>query len=169
MKKLPFTEEEARQSLQNYHDFKDDRTWCKEEDDFHRMMDSKGYETCFDWPREDWRKFRQIEERRDQRLKELYLSILPFVGQVCTIIYYSDKRAATVSRIISPSRIAVRHNKTRCIDYYGADYEILQELDDDEDIFTKRKNGAWVMEGHSYKDGVRLNLAYQHHYIDPSF
>ena len=105
---------------------------------------------------------------RGENSQSIY-AIVPKVGLPCTICYWSDMRAATVSRIISDRKIAVRHNKTNCLDWYGGRYEILPELEEGEDIFTKRKNGAWCMEGQALKDGVRLMLHYQNHYIDPSF
>jgi hypothetical protein len=111
------------------------------------------------------------DKEHDEKLKKAYKNIVPEVGVGCTIIYWSDKRAATVTEIISPCKIKVRHNKVKCIDYYAGDYEILSELceDKDEEIFTKRSNGMWVEEGQSCKDGVRLSLLWQTHYIDPCF
>lgn len=97
--------------------------------------------------------------------------IVPCVGLPCTICYYSDRRAATVTKVFNERRIAVRHNKTRCIDYYAGDYEVLPDLVGwhEEEIFTKRRNGMWVQEGQLVKDGVCLMLHYQSHYIDPHF
>lgn len=135
----------------------------------------------YDMTREEWLSFTQEqknaryklqskwkEEQEAKILKAIY-AIVPKVGLPCTICYWSDMRAATVSRIISDRKIAVRHNKTNCLDWYGGRYEILPELEEGEDIFTKRKNGAWCMEGQALKDGVRLMLHYQNHCIDPSF
>lgn len=107
----------------------------------------------------------QIEKERTHAIKNL----VPYVGLGCTICYYSDKRAATVTKIISPCKIEVRFNRTKCIDYYAGEYEILPELEGDSRVFTKRRNGYWVAEGQPYKDGVLLMLHYQNHYIDPTF
>lgn len=96
-------------------------------------------------------------------------AIVPCVGLPCTICYYSDKRAATVTRIISEKKIEVTHNVVKTIDYYAGDYEVLPDLMPRTGIFTKRRNGQWVMEGQAAKDGVVLMLHYQRHYIDPSF
>lgn len=109
------------------------------------------------------------KEKQEVKILQASYNIVPKVGLPCTICYWSDKRAATVSRIISDRKIAVRHNKTNCLDWYGSRYEILPELEEGEDIFTKRKNGAWCMEGQALRDGVILMLHYQRHYIDPSF
>lgn len=107
----------------------------------------------------------QIEKERTHAIKNL----VPYVGLGCTICYYSDRRAATVTKIISPCKIEVRFNRTKCIDYYAGEYEILPELEGDSRVFTKRRNGYWVAEGQQYKDGVLLMLHYQNHYIDPTF
>jgi hypothetical protein len=96
-------------------------------------------------------------------------AIVPCVGLPCTICYYSDKRAATVTRIISEKKIEVTHNVVKTIDYYAGDYEVLPDLIPRTDIFTKRRNGQWVMEGQPVRDGVVLMLHYQRHYIDPHF
>ena len=111
----------------------------------------------------DW--WEQKKKARLQAIKNL----VPEVGLGCTICYYSDKRAATVTKIISPCKIEVTFNKTKCIDYYSGDYEILPELEGAPKVFTKRGNGYWVSEGQSFKGGVLLMLHYQNHYIDPSF
>lgn len=107
----------------------------------------------------------QIEKERTHAIKNL----VPYVGLGCTICYYSDRRAATVTKIISPCKIEVRFNRTKCIDYYAGEYEILPELEGGSKVFTKRRNGYWVAEGQPYKDGVLLMLHYQNHYIDPTF
>lgn len=111
----------------------------------------------------DWR-----EQREKERLDDIK-SLVPEVGLGCTICYYSDKRAATVTKVISPSRIEVTLNRVKCIDYFAGNYEILPELEGAPKVFTKRRNGYWVSEGQSFKDGVLLMLHYQNHFIDPSF
>lgn len=135
----------------------------------------------YEFTRDEWRTFtpEQKEERyklqhkwkdeHDARWMQAVHNIVPEVGLGCTIIYWSDKRAATVTRIVSPTKIEVTHNQVKCIDYYAGEYKVLPELEERTAMFTKRKNGKWVMEGQKSKDGVRLMLHYQHHYIDPSF
>lgn len=114
-------------------------------------------------------KYSEWREERDRLQTEAIRNLVPEVGLGCTVCYYSDRRAATVTKIISPCKIEVTCNQTRCIDYYDGKYEILPELEGKEKVFTKRRNGYWVMEGQPYKDGVLLMLHYQSHYIDPSF
>ena len=111
----------------------------------------------------DWTK--QIQEEKVKAIK----SLVPEVGLGCTICYYSDRRAATITKVITPCKIEVRFNHTKCIDYYNGKYEILPELEGEAKVFTKRRNGYWVAEGQPFKDGVLLMLHYQDHYIDPTF
>lgn len=111
----------------------------------------------------DWKELK--EKKRDEAIKNL----IPCVGLGCTICYYSDKRAATVTKIISPCKIEVMFNQTKCLDYFASEYEILSNLKGEPMVFTKRRNGYWAAEGQSYKDGVLLMLHYQNHYIDPTF
>lgn len=111
----------------------------------------------------DW--CEQMQKAKLEAIKNL----VPEVGLGCTICYYSDKRAATVTKIVTPCKIEVTFNQTKCIDYYAGEYEILPELEGEAKVFTKRRNGYWVAEGQPYKDGVLLMLHYQNHYIDPSF
>lgn len=110
------------------------------------------------------------KEQHDKKLAEAFHNLVPAVGLKGTVIYWSDSRAVTISRIISPKKVAVRFHKVRCIDYLSSEYEILPEFDEnEEEIFTKRKNGRWIYEDHPTKDGVRLVFHYQRHYIDPNF
>lgn len=136
----------------------------------------------YDMTREEWLSFTEEqknarykqqakwkEEQYRRELKAIY-AIVPEVGLPCTVCYWSDYRAATVTRIISPTKIEVTHNKVECLDYYGGRYNILPELEDGHvDVFTKRRNGRWCMEGQATKDSVKLVLHYQRHYIDPSY
>lgn len=106
---------------------------------------------------------------RDNELRQAIRNLIPEIGMQCTICYYSDYRASTVTQVITDHKVAVRFNETKCLDYYGGEYEILPELEGGERIFTKRRNGLWIAEKHGSKDGVRLALHYQRHYIDPEF
>lgn len=107
----------------------------------------------------------EMEKEREQAIKDL----VPEVGLKCTICYYSDYRAATVTEVITARKVAVRFNATKCLDYYAGRYNILPELEGGTKIFTKRSNGKWIQEGQYSRDGVRLALHYQRHYIDPHF
>lgn len=135
----------------------------------------------YEFTREEWRSFTEeqknaryelIHQWRDEheaRWLKAVRAIVPEVGIPCTICYWSDKRAATVARIISPTKIEIDHNEVKCLDFYAGEYEILPKLQERTEVFTKRRNGLWVMEGQKSKDGVKLMLHYQDHYIDPSY
>lgn len=155
----------SQKSFENYHSLVDEK--CPFEDEIHKA-----------WPNasEEEKKAlvqRQVQwkETQKKKINEARKNLIPEVGTPGTAIYYSDYRAVTVVRIVSPCKVVVKHNKVVCKDYFASDYEILSELNDNlgEDVFTKRRNGIWCMEGQSTKDGVLLALHYQRHHIDPSY
>ncbi len=135
----------------------------------------------FSFTKEEWRTFsaeqkearyrkqREWEKERDAREIQAIKDIVPEVGMKCTVAFWSDRHAATITRILSPTRVVVSDNKTECLDYFGGRYEILPELEEGKRIFTKRKSGNWCQEGQRERGSVRLILHYQHHYIDPHF
>lgn len=108
------------------------------------------------------------------------------VGMPCTIYYFTDHRAATVTMVEYykdgrkdaagnriPRRIGTNLNETKCNNYYTGDYDVFPMTGDDlhviHDIFTIRKHGRWIMEGQQLHDGCSLAIGYWSHYIDPSF
>lgn len=93
-------------------------------------------------------------------------------GMGATMNLWSDRRAMTITKVITPKKIEVMENETKCIDYYAGSYEVLDTIAEHmgRHIFTLRKNGTWVEEGQPKKYGsVTLTVGYQRHYIDPSF
>lgn len=92
-------------------------------------------------------------------------------GMGATMNLWSDRRAMTVTKVISPKKIEVVENETKCVDYYAGNYEVLDTLTNKHShIFTLRRNGTWVEEGQPKKFGsVTLTLGFRRHYIDPSF
>jgi hypothetical protein len=121
----------------------------------------------------DQKEWKTIAERdeMERHLKDLYKRLMPEVGMPATEILFSDRRAKTVVKVLTPNRVVVRENCTECIDYYKGEYKILDELSDmPEYIFTRRKSGRWVEFGQPDRRGsVYLVLGYRAHYIDPSF
>jgi len=115
------------------------------------------------------RRYSEWRDNKERRETEAIKALIPRVGLPCTVYFYTDRHAATVTKVISPTKVAVQDNLVECIDYYAGTYKILPELESGERIFTKRKNGKWILEGYPTKDGVRLLLHYQSHYIDPHF
>lgn len=120
--------------------------------------------------KQEWKTIAERDEMR-KKLHEMYKRLMPEVGMPATAIYFSDRRAKTVSEVITPNKIVVRENCTECIDYFKGSYKILDELSDMPEItFTRRKSGNWVEIGQPDKNGsVYLVLGYRTHYIDPSF
>ena len=124
--------------------------------------------------REKMRATYDLEEERllEKQWIEAIHNIVPEVGMKCTIVYFSDYRAATVVEVNDKlNKVGVKFNKVECKDWYAGVYEIYDELDDFDNVqyFTKRRNGQWVLVGHQVRDGVKLALHYQRHYIDPEF
>lgn len=116
----------------------------------------------------------EYDYKEQEKLEAKWLSvvrgIIPEVGIPCTIVYFSDYRAATVVEVSEDKKkVGVRFNENVCKDWYAGYYEVKQELYGEVQYFTHRKNGQWVMVGHPVMDGVVLALHYQRHYIDPHF
>lgn len=114
--------------------------------------------------REDWADVaKSIFEESNPELK---------VGLGATMNLWSDRRAMTIVEVVTPRKIIVQENKTRCIDYYAGDYEVLDELEKgmSKHVFTLRRGGTWVEQGQPKKYGsVTLSVGFRVHYIDPSF
>lgn len=109
------------------------------------------------------------------------------VGMPCTVYYYSDHRAATVTKVEYykdgrkdaagnriPKLIGTNLNEVKCLDYYAGNYEVIPMTDPEQlklvhDEFTIRKRGCWISKGNETGDGLSLGIGYWDHYIDPSF
>ncbi len=94
------------------------------------------------------------------------------VGMGATMNLYSDYRAMTIIKVISPKKIVVAENNTECIDYYAGEYKVLYTIAEymRQHIFTLRRNGTWVEEGQKKESGsVTLTVGFRRHFIDPSF
>lgn len=114
-----------------------------------------------------------LEDVEIQAAKEIF----PIVGKGATILYFSDRRAVTITGVEltkkgQPKAVEVTFNKVVCKDYFADEYEILPELDTRMGTrrFTLRRNGRWYEEGQETDYySVRLMLNYQDHSIDPHF
>ena len=117
-----------------------------------------------------WKTIAERDEMK-KKLHEMYKRLMPEVGMGATAFYFSDRRAKTVTQVLTPNRITVRENCTECIDYYSGSYKILDELSNMPEItFSRRKSGNWVEIGQPDRNGsVYLVLGYRAHFIDPSF
>lgn len=109
------------------------------------------------------------------------------VGMPCTVYYWSDHRAATITKVEYykdgrkdaagnriPKLLGTNLNEVKCIDYYAGNYEVFPMTDPEQlklvhDEFTIRKHGRWISKGNETGDGLSLGIGYWNHYIDPSF
>ena len=99
-------------------------------------------------------------------------TIVPTIGMGASMILFSDTYAMTIVEVINKRTIKVAYNKTKCLDYLGDEYEILDELDTrmGTEIFSHRKSGRWVEKGQPDKwTSVHLAVGVRHHSIDPNF
>jgi hypothetical protein len=97
--------------------------------------------------------------------------LLPEVGQGATVLYWTDRRAATVIEV-SPNgkTITVQFDRATSDGPFGSqDWEYEADPNGATRVFTKRKNGQWVLKGDPLKGGQRLGLGYRNHYYDYSF
>lgn len=118
-----------------------------------------------------WRTYKE-REAMEAELKEMYKRLMPVEGMGATEILFSDRRAKTIVKVLTPNKIVVMENETKCTDYYGDKYEILDTLADymPAEVYTRRRSGRWVAEGQPDKMGsVFLRIGERHHSIDPSF
>lgn len=108
----------------------------------------------------------ELRKEKEMAIRE----IIPEVGRRCTEVLYSDRKVCTITRVISPRKIAVRQNQYRVTDWENGKCEIFPDLQGVELIFTKRKNGWWVEECQPTSiHSVLLMLHYAEAYIDPHF
>ena len=99
-----------------------------------------------------WDERHTLEEKRDA----MYKFVIPEVGMPCTVIYFSDRSAATVIEV----RGAVKKEVVvqQCGVYSGRK------------VFTYRRNGRWVEKGTTVRDwGTLLGLGFQENYYDREF
>lgn len=109
------------------------------------------------------------------------------IGMPCTVYYYSDRRAATITKIEYykdgrkdaagnriPRLLGTNLNEVKCIDHFKGEYEVIPMTDPGKlklvhDEFTLRKHGRWISKGNQTGDGLVLGIGFWRHYIDPSF
>lgn len=95
----------------------------------------------------------------------------PEVGVGATLLLWTDRHAYTITKIYSERKIGVKRDKAISIGpsrYSSESQKYYYEYDNTspEEIFTKRKNGAWkkMNTNHSV-----LIIGYRDEYYDPSF
>jgi hypothetical protein len=97
----------------------------------------------------------------------------PEVGMAATVIYWTDRAAATIVEVSPNGRtVKVTHDKATRTDTNGMSES--QEYDYETDwlgprtAYTLRKNGRWVRRGDSM-NGQGLAIGYRRTYHDYSF
>jgi len=95
--------------------------------------------------------------------------VTPEVGMGVTFLYYTDRSAGTIVRVISDRKIvvkadrAIRTDKNGMSDCQNYIFEVAEDAN--EIVVTKRKNGKWQVS----KGGPVVSLGHRSHYHDYSF
>lgn len=101
-----------------------------------------------------------------------YVDPEPKVGMGVTFLYWTDRGAGTIMEVKSPRRIVVTEDISTRTDSNGMSESQNYKYDVNpkapRQIFTKRKNGAWVKLGDEM-NGQRIKLGYRDAYHDYSF
>lgn len=98
----------------------------------------------------------------------------PEVGMGATVLMWTDRHAATITEVSKSGKaITIQRDVAKRTDNLGMSdaqsYEYTPNPDADKQVFTLRKNGAWVRKGQSMKNGERLGIGYRNEYYDFSF
>lgn len=93
----------------------------------------------------------------------------PFVGMGCTVLYATDRAAATVIEVVSPTRVRVQLDRSERTDENGMSecQNYAYERDPAGEVFTfvRKRSGAWVSAGRS----KTLTLGVRRSYHDYSY
>lgn len=97
------------------------------------------------------------------RLQENSTADVPEVGQGCTLYYYSDRDAATVIEVKSPSRVVVQEDD---VIYNENGYAESISRNSEGKVFEviRTKKGWKVL-----NLNVRVRFGFRKPYLDPSF
>lgn len=98
----------------------------------------------------------------------------PEVGMGATVLMWTDRHAATIVEVVSPTKIRVREDKAIRTDSNGMSESQSYRYEPGPETcvprtFTLRKNGAWVRLGEPMKGGLRLAVGHRSTYHDYSF
>lgn len=107
------------------------------------------------------------------RMEETVGSPTPEVGMGATILMFSDTYACTVIKIHSPKRVTVQEDTAIRTDKNGMsesqDYTFTPNPEGPTYVVTLRKNGQWIIEGQSMKQGTVVRLGGRRRYFDFGF
>jgi hypothetical protein len=97
----------------------------------------------------------------------------PKVGDGATILMFSDRHAATVISVITPSIVVIQEDSVKRIDKNGMSesqtYEYSPNLNGIQHTVTKRKSGRWVFMGELDRNGTAVSFGKRDHYYDFGF
>ena len=103
------------------------------------------------------------------RMMENVKSPVPIVGMGVTILMYSDRHAATIVEICSPSTIIVQRDIATRIDKNGMsenqEYNYTPDTNAPKEVVTLRKDGRWKLT----KEKTVVRLGERDAYYDFSF
>lgn len=96
------------------------------------------------------------------------------VGDGATLLFYTDRQAATVVEVRDGGKtVVVQADKATRADTNGMSdaqsYTFERDLNGTKRTFTLRKNGRYVAKGQGYKNGQTVILGRRDHYYDYSF
>lgn len=97
------------------------------------------------------------------RIRENSVNDVPEVGQGCTIYYYTDRDAATVIEVKSPTRIVIQEDDVE-FDESGYASKITQNPEGKKHEVIKTKKGWKIL-----KRTTRVRLGFREPYYDWSF
>lgn len=82
------------------------------------------------------------------------------VGDGCTVLMWSDRHAATVVEVVSPTKIRIQADISTRTDENGMSesqtYEFTPNPHATVVTYTLRKNGRWVVEGQPMRGGQSI-------------
>jgi hypothetical protein len=98
---------------------------------------------------------------------------VPEVGMGATINMYTDRHAATIVEVKSPTKIVIQQDSAERTDSNGMsesqDYAFTPNPKAAKEVYTKRKNGLWIKTGESKGNGTSLHIGQRNEYHDYSF
>lgn len=98
---------------------------------------------------------------------------VPQVGMGATELLFSDRHPYTIIKVNSPKKITLQQDRAVRIDQNGLseiqEYRYEPDTQGPTRVATLRKNGRWITQGESIKNGAAFALGYREEYYDFSF
>lgn len=109
------------------------------------------------------------------RIMETIKPATPVVGMGATILYYSDRRAATIVEVSKNKKtVVVQRDYAQRTDNFGMTdsgqcYAYSPNPYTEKQTFTLRKNGTYVRQGDALRNGAILRIGERDEHHDFSF